>query len=167
MQTTITIYTACTRCNGFRNAFKTFGHVAGGKCLLCGGGLRRTFTMPVSQLRDHRVTRERAIEVVQHALAIIGKPMARDAKGAKVSPWGFDYYISGDTWHVLASVFSRCDAKVRARGYAAIVAKIEESFGAAAQGRLTALRAAMAGATGIPVDVVDGWARGTEVAAAA
>lgn len=167
MQTTITIYTACTRCNGFRNAFKTFRHVAGGKCLLCGGGLRRTFTMPVSKLRDHRVTREQAIEVVQHALAKIGAPAELDAKGAKVSPWGFDYHVDGDSWHVLAAVFSRCDAKVRARGYAAIVAKIETAFGAKSPGKLLALRTAMSRATGIPVNAVDGWARGTEVAAAA
>lgn len=167
MQTTIAIYTDCTRCNGFRDAFKTFGHVAGGKCLLCGGGLRKTFTLPVSRIGEHRVSRAQAIRTVQTALSAIGAPQARDAQGRAVSPWGFDYHVTGDSWHVLGALFSRCDETVRARGYAAIVAKIETAFGARAPRKLLALRTAMSRATGIPVEAVDGWARGAEVRVAA
>ena len=97
----------------------------------------------------------------------IGAPQTRDAQGRAVSPWGFDYHVTGDLVArprraLLPLRRGRCGG-----GYAAIVAKIESAFGDRAAREALALRTAMSRATGIPVDAVDGWARGAEVRAAA
>ena len=167
MQTTITIYTDCTRCNGFRDAFKTFGHVAGGKCLLCNGGLPQDLHAPgVADQRASRVAGAGYPHGADGALPPSGR-RTRDAQGRRGVDGGFDYHVTGDSWHVLGALFSRCDGQLRARGYAAIVAKIEALSATARRVKLLALRTAMSRATGIPVDAVDGWARGAEVRAAA
>jgi hypothetical protein len=159
---TFAIFTECHRCAGFKHAFANKRHVNDGRCLRCNGTMRETIVKPVDLMDTIgvRLSRADAVRVIALALNTIGAPCQRNARGEKVSSFGFTYHRGTDAWDVLADALSRCDATVRARGYRAAVVKIEgtEWKRGTAEARVRYLDECIARATGVAVTDVTAWA---------
>jgi hypothetical protein len=159
---TFAIFTECHRCAGFKRAFANMRHVNGGRCLRCNGEMREVSVKPVDRMdtMGMRLTRTDAVRIIARALNAIGAACERDARGEKVSPFGFTSHRGTDVWNVLADALSCCDATVRARGYRAAVVKIEgtEWKRGTAEARVRYLDECIARATGVALADVTAWA---------
>ena len=157
---TFALYGECFRCHGFSNAFSRFGHIAGGRCLSCGGGRRQTIRKAYERLGEFQTRRdaERDLATIKTALDAIGSVHPKDENGKRVSRWGFAEDRRGDDLLVLCAAVSRADAKVRARAWAAFqratTERLDAEKGAYIRERFC-YRVSMY--TGIPAADVPAW----------
>ena len=160
--TTFTFICECFRCNGFKGAFLPFSGVNEGRCLRCNGGLRDVCTKPIARLEEYEpgAAKRRAdtIATIAKVLDLVGAPIARDAKGHKVSPWGFAYRLVSDDMMVFAAALSMAPEAVRVRGWAAFCAKARETMDAERAERvIRKTRALAATYAGTGTDGVGEW----------
>lgn len=128
MHTRFLMFCLCFRCSGYAGAFQRFA-VNDGRCLRCNGALRERITKPLARLAEfYPDARARSIATLTRCLALTGAPMERDARGRKVSPWGFPTHRAGDNELVLIAALTIAPADVRARFWRAFVTKVRATL---------------------------------------
>lgn len=151
--TTFTTICECFRCGGFKDAFTHLRLVNDGKCLRCDGKLRDVVTRPVAELAayypDAEALRAETIATIAKVLTVIGKAATVDAKGKRVSVWGFAYHAKGDDALMFCAALSRAPEDVRRRGWAAFVRTVNAEMPQRAEKIIAQARARVAQFTGL------------------
>lgn len=168
MQTQFLMYCLCFRCSGFAGAFTCFSGVNEGRCLRCNGALRDRVVKPLARLAEfYPDARARSIATLTRCLAITGVAMERDARGRKVSPWGFPTHVRGDNQLVLVAALSIAPAGVRARFWRAFETKVRTTLPTRAEKILASVPRLVCHYTGLAPEEFAAWVGDVTVAHAA